>query len=58
MYQLFLFCFKRYFPNQGELVHIFATDFKLREELSKLSNVMEKLQNQVNLETYIFFEIF
>ena len=31
---------------------------KLPEELSKLSNVMEKLQNQVNLETwYIFWNI-
>merc|ERR1719225_1516161 len=46
---------EKYFPSQGELVHIFATDMKLPEELSKLSNVMEKLQNQSDIISNVDF---
>ena len=40
--------FSRYFPSNGELVHIFVTDMKMPEELEKLDQVVRDLQNQVS----------
>ena len=42
------FLFSRYFPSNGELVHIFVTDMKMPEELEKLDQVVRDLQNQVS----------
>ena len=42
----FTFIF-RYFPSNGELVHIFVTDMKMPDELRKLDQVITDLENQV-----------
>ena len=39
----------RYFPSQGEKVHVFFTDIKLPEELSKIDFVVKKLQYQKDI---------
>jgi hypothetical protein len=47
-HELYHFLFSRYFPSNGELVHIFVTDMKMPEELEKLDQVVRDLQNQVS----------
>ena len=39
----------RYFPSQGEKVHIFFTDLKLPEELLKLDHVVNNLESQTDI---------
>ena len=41
--------FFRYFPSQGEKVHIFFTDLKLPEELLKLDHVVNNLESQTDI---------
>ena len=36
----------RYYPSQGETVHIFFTDLKLPEELFKIDSVVKNLKSQ------------
>lgn len=44
-----LFTTFRFFPSQGEKIHIFFTDTVLPDELGKLDYVVSQLQQQVKL---------
>lgn len=43
------FLYRRFFPSQGEKIHIFFTDTILPEELGKLDYIVSQLQQQVKL---------
>lgn len=44
---------QKYFPSQGELVHVFFTDMQMPEELEKLDQVVRELQNQTDIISHV-----